>query len=446
MPLGLTALADRLSSAGIRSMIMHLAIEQKLDPEFDLNRFIKENRVKIVALDLHWHPQSYAVIETAKMIKSANPDVMTVLGGFTASLFAGEILKDHKAIDFVIKGDAELPLEKLAHHILNAGPADELITIPNLAFRDGDKIVENAQSYTIDPVVFDSLKILNLSLIRNSGIYNRIYHFERTLQKAPIDRILSGQSFAYFNLGRGCTTNCSFCGGAKAAQCLINGRSDIVARSFGSAVEDLKQAKEYSIDTIYTSFDPYPGTDYYLPLFELIRKNRLELGIYFECWSLPSKAFIEAFKSTFTDGSRIIISPDCGSERARGLNRGFSYSNRELIDTLDQLNNKKIKTDVYFTLGLPFEERSDIKETEELMELIKNRYDRFFKAKIMPIELDPGSPMWSDPEKYRIKTDRTTFKDLYQAHNRTPSLGYRTDKFSEPEIIRIYRDILKKLA
>ena len=69
MPLGLTALASYLNDRRISVKILHLPIEKFLNKDFDLNGYLQKNNVKILCIDLHWHPQSFSVIENAKAIK-----------------------------------------------------------------------------------------------------------------------------------------------------------------------------------------------------------------------------------------------------------------------------------------------------------------------------------------------------------------------------------------
>jgi radical SAM superfamily enzyme YgiQ (UPF0313 family) len=113
IPLGLTALAWFLTKKKISSEILNLSVEYIVDKNFRIDKYIKVKKIKILCMDLHWHSQAYNVIETAKLVKESNPDCQIVLGGFTSTLFAREIMDSHREIDFIIKGDAEVPLSQL---------------------------------------------------------------------------------------------------------------------------------------------------------------------------------------------------------------------------------------------------------------------------------------------------------------------------------------------
>lgn len=432
MPLGLPALCWRLTQSGFSSQIMHLAVEELLDPEFVIPQS------KFIALDLHWHPQTYQVIETTRKIKANDPNCQIILGGFTASLFAKDIIADFPEIDFIIKGDAELPLVELVQ-------GKPLSSIPNLVWRESGKIKESKASYVIDQKAFDELEFFHLELIAHHEVYDRIYDYENKLARTPIEKILKGRSFAYYNVGRGCPVNCAFCGGGDKAQCLINQRRGIITKSIPSALKDLRGFLDLKIENIYASFDPLPTRGYYLDLFREIKRELKPFNLHFECWTLPDQKFIDAFSDSFAKDSDLILSPDSGSEKVRKLNKGYYYSNQEFLAVLDQIYGKKIKSTIYFSVGFPFEGIAEAQETTDLMKLIKDKYRGHFRISFMPIELDPGSPMWFDNQKFKITSYRKTFMDLYQAHKENPTLGYRTEAFSSEDIIGLFKNMKKEL-
>lgn len=112
-PIGLLGLADFLRKNSYSTRIIHLGVEKHQYGEINLDKMIAEHQPAMVGLDLHWHFQAYDVIEIAQKLKRAHPEVAIVVGGFTASFFAEEILRKFDCIDFVIRGDAEIPLRDL---------------------------------------------------------------------------------------------------------------------------------------------------------------------------------------------------------------------------------------------------------------------------------------------------------------------------------------------
>lgn len=129
-PIGLLGLADFVRKRNHTTEVIHLGVEQQVEGSIDLDKTIRDTNPAIIGLDLHWHFQSFDVIEVAKKIKATHPDIAVVLGGFTASFFAKDILRDHDCVDFVIRGDAEVPLLELIRHHLSDGIYND---VPNLA-------------------------------------------------------------------------------------------------------------------------------------------------------------------------------------------------------------------------------------------------------------------------------------------------------------------------
>src|SRR5579885_1526731 len=97
-PIGLLGLADFIRRHDHTSQVVHLGVERQVTGSIDLDKLIAENHPALIGLDLHWHFQSFDVMETAKKIKASHPDIPIVLGGFTASFFAQEILHDYQCV------------------------------------------------------------------------------------------------------------------------------------------------------------------------------------------------------------------------------------------------------------------------------------------------------------------------------------------------------------
>ena len=163
-PIGLLGLADYLTKNHRTAKIIHLGVEQHQSGFIDFDKIIAENQPAIVGLDLHWHFQSYDVIEVARKIKLAHPEVAILLGGFTASLFADEILTDFPFVDFVIRGDAEIPLLQLVCHFESDKAYSE---VPNLAYRQDSRVVLNPTTYVADSAMLDSICFTDFTLMKD---------------------------------------------------------------------------------------------------------------------------------------------------------------------------------------------------------------------------------------------------------------------------------------
>jgi radical SAM superfamily enzyme YgiQ (UPF0313 family) len=94
MPMGVFALASALAANGVDAEIIN-SDSEKGDA---IGEILDFRELDAVGFDCHWVNQSLAVIETAELIKNIKPEVFVFLGGFTASLFAEEILASYPQI------------------------------------------------------------------------------------------------------------------------------------------------------------------------------------------------------------------------------------------------------------------------------------------------------------------------------------------------------------
>ena len=438
MPMGLLAMADSLTKKGFSSKIIHLGVEWILNHDFSILNYLKGRKVKVIAIPLHWHHQSYDAIELARKIKKAHPKVYIVLGGYTASYFDEEILERFSFIDGIIRGDGEKPILSLVRAIIKKRA---LSRVPNLTWRKGSKVLKNKLSYIAIQKDLDELSFTNFKLLKNYQIYIRyvgfLPFFAKNFSKEANYLMFSYRSptFPLFT-GRGCLANCTYCGGGREAQEYINGRGEPVFRSQEKVLESIKEAKEYGYETVLMDFHPFPQSDdYYIKLFQMIRKERIYMECLFGCFSLPSKEFVEEFHKTFPGRkSTIWLSPESGVEMVRKKIRGFFYTNGQIMESLEHLNRLNITTELYFTFGFPFEKEEDALKTKRFAFYLKKRFKCVWAIRAYPLEMEPGSPWQRNPERYGVVSNRKSFIDFYQANSqKNPevlnSLGYYIPNF-----------------
>ncbi len=417
LPMGLLSMADLLEQHGMKARIVHHAVERKLDPGFDLFEFIRASGAGIVGLDLHWHQQSRSVIELASGIKKRCPGTSVVLGGYTASAFDREIMETFDAVDFIIRGDGELPMLELAGCL---GRGGRLSGVPNLTYRDGTGVKRSRTHHVNSEDDLGRFRFTNFELLRNHETYNQQGLMEGEIAVRGARR----PGIFYCNCGRGCPYNCLFCGGSRKAQQIIAGRRRPVYRPAAAMLRDLERMRQYNLDTWYNTFHPTPDESYFLELFSEIRKRGLGISMIHECLHIPSEAFIEAFAAAFGSKSRMDFVLLTGSEPLRRKNKENYFGNAELLQCLDRLQDRGIRADLCFLTGLPFETKADMDRSLEFIRSVRARYDNLsLNAEILAIE--PCAPMNLDPEGCGIVSHARTFGDYHRGHARPGFVGYR---------------------
>lgn len=417
MPMGLLAIADYSSQNGYKTQVLHLGVEKINNHRFSIVEYVKEASPKVIGMSLHWHQQSYDVIETARRIKLDNPGVFIVLGGLTCSFFYQDIMTNFDWIDGVIRGDGEIPFLKLTQELFKDNR--DLGSIPNLSWRDAGRISTNEASFVAQSHDLNNFNFTNFGLLKNRKLcteYIKIpWFWINGFNKWMNYRFTQIKKVFPLPMFRGCPVDCSFCGGSKSSQELIYGRKDVAVRSIDKAIESIKEAKRYGYEVIFIEHLCLDQREiYFKSLFNKIKDEGIEISCIMECGPLPSREVIKIFKDTFSEShSMILLTPESASEKIRKLNKGFYFSNDELMETLQYMRSLKIPAELCFALGLPWETTSDIEETKKFQRVLKNKFKQYVTMRTQIIELDPGSLMYTNPQNYNIVNEKKYFLDFY---------------------------------
>ncbi len=435
LPMGTWALADQVDQKGYKTKILHLGLEWIETHKFSALPYLEDKDVKVVAIPLHWHQQSYDAIEVAKEIKRARPEIFIVLGGYTASFFHHEILNVFKQIDAVIRGDAENPLPALIDAVKME---KDLHTVPNLTWREGEEIRENPLSFVASEKDLEMGSYAKMELLKDHKTY--IQHmgmpfvWSKGISKKKNRKYFHlGHNTFFLNIGRGCHGNCTWCGGGAIAQSKVNGRKGVVFRPPENVADTVAEAVELGYEMIHIAFDPgKEATQYYEELFSIFRQRGLGIRCYFEAFALPSDSFLHSFAMTFErNGSVIAISPESGDEQVRRHNKSFYYSNRDLTAKIAVAEELGIRIDVFFSLGIPGETLSNLARTASLRKRIKRSFKNIGRIWTSTISMEPASPWYNDPASFGVVSDRQSFADYYFANSPDGNgLGYHIPDFN----------------
>src|SRR5215472_18997543 len=124
IPMGLVGLVNLLREHAWTVRGINAPMERGLDPSFDLAARIRDFApFELALVDLHWYVHTAGAIAAAQEIKAICPGATVVVGGITATQFDAELLSLSDAVDVVIRGDAELPLQWLAHAVSHGNKA-----------------------------------------------------------------------------------------------------------------------------------------------------------------------------------------------------------------------------------------------------------------------------------------------------------------------------------
>lgn len=438
MPMGLPALAHWIRGHGFFTEIVHLGVETIRDPSFKVVQAYDGAQLRSIGLPVYWHYQAFDGVEVARAMGRAHPEAFIFLGGVTAAYFAREILENFPEIHAILPGHGEEPLLRLMEMLEEGG---DLGTVPNMMWRDqSGQIRDNraeGKSYFAKPANLEQLIFGDLSVVRNADIYAKSFGFPLAWshEYSPDDnrrRLNMGRPFFPLFTGRGCPWSCSFCGGNRDTLKRINGQGGVVWRSVSRVMEDIRRVMDHGYRTMSLCFDPTPThDDYYVQLFNEIRRANLCVDFYFECWGLPTPRFLKAFREAFPSReSYVAISPDSGDEGVRKRNKQPFYTNAQLVESLQHLKDMEIAADLFYTIALPGETLETARCTRDQMRDLAGQFSNLRRVMVWSVQLEPGSPQFERPESMGMITDRHNFMDFYHLHSGSSadtytSLGFK---------------------
>ncbi len=441
MPLGLPALANLLADRGRSCAILHLGLEREADPSFSLTAWLQHHQPRIVCLSLHWHPQTRAVIDTAERVRTALPDSRILVGGLTASVFARELAESVRCIDGVVRGDGEVPLIEAVRVAIDGHGSWE--RVPNLVWRDARGVVrDNGLTWALDAGFSASLRHGDLQLLQHLDRY-----LARPLYADFSEGSADAQGYAgaaYLNAGRGCTASCASCGGASQSQRDICRRTGLLLYPIDKLVRDVREAAHHGATTLRVSFDPPAARAHNTRWFDAIDAQRWRPRLVYDCWYLPTIPLLDRMARTFAPGSLVVLSPECGSERLRQRIRGLPFRNASLLRAVRAAEARGLRVHCFFSAGLPGETPDDLDETARLIQRIHEETSA--AVSVCPMFLDPGSPVFREPERWGVRLVRKTLGDFYDSKGIPEGPGYETDHFDERGILEACRRLLTVAA
>jgi radical SAM superfamily enzyme YgiQ (UPF0313 family) len=252
----------------------------------------------------------------------------------------------------------------------------------------------------------------------------------RGIRGIVLNKFASASYYPLF-IHKDCLVSCSYCGGSRLSQKIICGRNNISIRSIEKVIDSIKQAQEYGFEEIYLSYLPFDNRpDYFQRLFEAIKKEKLKMNYFLECWTLPPVDLIRAFKDIGNNDSKLYIglSPETGSEKLRRFNKGFYYSNDELVEILNIIDSLNIPVILYFSLGLSGESIEDINMTLLFKDYLRRKFKNILSISTVNPVMEPASAMYLNPDKYQVIKTKDSFKDFVVSSKDSNRSGFLTAK------------------
>ncbi len=430
-PIGLMALKNYLSSKGMKVKIINLASLLVSEDNVDLAAVLKKQHAAVYGIDLHWQVHLKGALSLVDLIKQYHPKSKVILGGFTSSVHANELVAK-KNIDFVTKGFYTLPI---LHSLLKCvkDKRENYNHIRGLIWKNSDGEVVVNKPYQ------SPQKILNYEVDWSKYI-NNINNIN-TFESAYVVMI---PSF-------GCKRGCIWCGGSKYFyKKHLECNNQLIYRSKASILRELDTLKHAKKPVnIYAIGHWHERDDYLYPILKKMKSSKVG-RVSFELWNLMPlrqvKKVREHVMPIFVctpESSDPVVGKACG--------RG-SYSMEALEKWIKEVSAiRGTEIQVWFMIGLPKQTKASIKRDIEFSKKLLTKYgNRGVTAIVSPmVTLDPGSIVADHPDKYGFKLYGNSLSDsekLFSAHYWKYRMNYETKWLSREDVFQLSLDAVLEIT
>lgn len=341
------------------------------------------------------------IVWLARGLRQRGFDGPIVLGNHHGTLNDGPVLAKHEEIDFVVRGDGELPLTKLVQALAGEIP---FAAVPSLTWREGDLL---ARSAIAAPVRLDTLP-----------------HPSRESVGAVL-RL--GMSVAMFTK-RGCPYRCTFCATGQAAEVTSNLRGSAWRRKDPrlASEEFLRLVEDYGLRHITIVDDLFFGRD------------------------ATSREWAQEFASHLVEsGNRATFMIDCRVDsldevtipllKRAGLVRAFvgvesgsgivrsalnkEYRSTDVVGALRILSGASIEVILGFVFFTPYDDRLSLLQSAHLLRLL---HSKDFALHLQRMRVYPGTKLERD------------LKDLGLLRGHFPFFKF---DFASPEVEILFQEV-----
>ncbi len=336
----------------------------------------------VYCLQLNWMLESKSTLRFAKLLKATYPDKPVIVGGTNASIFADQIVH-YPEIDVVIRGEAEIPLEKLLLAIDNGSSLYD-IKIPGVVtkYHDGGL-----------PELIDDV--------------NKIPIYDPGLLKT---RMASSIPIAVNRVRGRCPFNCTYCLGCKLDR--FHGRSEFKLMDTDWVIDQIRLLKEHGANHIYFQDEAWAASNAEEHLLEIAQKiNKSGLGNQFElirdnAAPIFSRDLLqEMVKANY---SFVDFGCETGSPKLLKAHKR-PYTVEQMLKSIRDAYECGIVADTWWMSGFPMETEEDIAVTEEV---IRKTVEAGGKPRwVTPTVIFPYTDCYENQDDFEIQVLLSSFED-----------------------------------
>jgi len=401
-PLGLSYVAGALEKAGFQvEMLDNYMLNKPIDEVKQLVSRLNPGIVGITCGSATYR----RCLEAARAVRETLPSCKIVVGGWHVSYMPDSLL-EQPDVDYVVMGEGERAMVRLATSLTAGGDVDELASIAGVGYKRSGELIKNPPEFisNMDEIPFPARHLLPLDL------YDRTIEF---LDAKPAD---------VMNISRGCPFSCAFCETKK-----LWGNA---CRTFSPArvLNELRYMMEkFGTRGIYFINDNFTikkrETE---QLCDLLRKSGLDLE--WVCDTRTDLVSLELLEKMRDAGCKAIwFGVESGSPRIlKRINRTITIEQTE--NAFHLCRQVGIRVACSFMLGFPDETREDLEATRRFAD-----------------KLDPD---WCQFNVFIAYPDSSLYQELLQTgkYDRLDEflLAAKTDDFDYNSLMEIQRRFFRE--
>lgn len=368
-PLGILYLASQLRDNHDVIIIDSFTHKLTVEETIDLCIHVEAD---IVGLSTVFSTAYKTSKEICEGIKKLSPEIITIVGGNTATFMAEELAL-MPFIDYVVRGEADISFPSL---IRSLESGKDIETVKGISYSKDDRILNNPSQPLVKNL--DTLPFPARDLLPMSEDYPRA--------------ILST---------RGCAYGCLYC-----STSAFWGKG-FRSRSIDNIMEEIYALSQDGNLSFFSFADD---------CFTLVPKRAIEicgrikdmkLNSTWNCTGRIETIDDELLKALSSAGCKsIFFGIESGSEKVLEiLNR--KYTKEDVVKVYKLCIENGIKPYFSFIMGLPFENMEDIEETYKLINKLKG-----VENGIHILTPFPGTPMVENPSNYGLEILPHSIEDI----------------------------------
>lgn len=411
-PIGLWWIAASLAAAGheVRTYNAQARHFQGLDVAADFAREAAAFAPQVVGFSV-LQANRFGALELARVVRSAVPGAVTVLGGPTPTFLWAHFLKHYPEVDVVAIGEGEATMVELCAALAAAG-------VERQRYAGGAGLGGDAGA--VRSVLAD---VPGLALRGSNGDGAS----ERTAKRPPIADLdalpLPAERYAYqhLSLTRGCPGHCRFCGSP-----LFWGPR-VRFRSPERFVDEMELLVRRGVRFLYVSDDTFTlRREAVLAVCSGIMERGLVVP--WAAISRVDRVDAEVLSAMRRAGCvQLSFGVESGSPRIRKA-MGKGTSNADIRRAFALTRQAGILPRAYFIYGSPGEDDASIQETLDCMAEIKPLIALFHVLVILP-----GTRLWEDYARRTGVTDDLWCEPIEDI------MYFETDPAINPESMRTWK-------